>query len=477
MRPHDLAINQGRMWLATVALFLLEQVRAVKLRGMELAIEMAQTIRVMFLKVATAVKVSARRVYLQLYKVEGMGGSESRDSGIIQIKDDTGQDRGRTKVFVHLNFAVALSEDGRLSYAPGTSCSLDFQRTHVLRETYGGIAVGASTFRKESPKLTVRRERLGREPIAQPVRIVVTRRGFSNPPPGYSVLHCPDGNLVTGLKTLSKQGIESLLVEGGPTLHREFLKQGLVDAATVFIRGATPEVALREFFKLIPELPRTFRQRRFGAGYLLHFDFVPAPRGVVPHTPVSCKLPTGFGECVQYGFEDPARGQEHAAYVFGDCSSDSIPPLVRLHSRCQTGDIFHSLRCDCGHQLSVALDQIRTEGRGIVMYFEQEGRGIGLRGKVQAYALQMKGHDTYAANHALGLPGDSRHFEFAAHMLKSLGIRRVRLLTTNPEKAQALTASGIEVVETVPIRGGVNATNANYLATKILSGHSAALMS
>lgn len=145
--------------------------------------------------------------------------------------------------------------------------------------------------------------------------------------------------------------------------------------------------------------------------------------------------------------------------------AEGVVPLVRLHSECLTGDVFGSGRCDCGEQLDEAIDRINVEG-GYILYLRQEGRGIGLYAKLEAYALQDQGYDTYQANEMLHLPEDGRDFGIAARMLEALGVSKVRLLTNNPDKAQQLTDNGIEVAELVPTKVHVNQHNRLYLETK-----------
>jgi len=377
---------------------------------------------------------------------------------------------------VHLNFAVRPGVDGNISYGPGTSCAADLRRCHELRETHS-IMVGANTYRLEKPSLTARREHLLREPVAQPERIVVTRTGVPGLPPGIIELICPDGDLKSGLSSLWLRGIHSVFVEGGPTLHREMLKQGLVNAATVYIRGTRPQDALVALFDELPGLPLDFRIRAIGEGHLVQFNFLPAV--LDPHLGTQCYLPTKYGDFHLHAFEDPARGLEHVALVLGHPQHSQVtdkPVLVRVHSSCWTGDLFGSNRCDCGQQLRAALTAIQDEGTGVLIYLNQEGRGIGLRAKVLAYTLQQHGLDTYEANCRLGLPADARDFSFAAHQLKVLGVRRLRLLTNNPDKVRVFQASGIEVAALVPLGGAVNEINRRYLESKVESGHNPVLL-
>ena len=175
-------------------------------------------------------------------------------------------------------------------------------------------------------------------------------------------------------------------------------------------------------------------------------------------------LPTAFGDFRIRAFRDPSDGKEHAILYVGDVSQGS--PLVRVHSECLTGDAFHSLRCDCGPQLHATMKAIQERGHGAIAYMRQEGRGIGLYSKMQAYALQDAGLDTLDANLALGLPADARKYDFAAEMLYSMGIQSIELVTNNPDKRDQLTQHGIKVSNRVPIIVGQCAENRNYMRTK-----------
>ena len=168
-------------------------------------------------------------------------------------------------------------------------------------------------------------------------------------------------------------------------------------------------------------------------------------------------------------FHGLVDGAEHLALVIGEPTG---VPLVRLHSECLTGDVFGSARCDCGPQLREAVERIDGVG-GVLLYLRQEGRGIGLYNKLDAYALQDAGLDTYQANTALGLPEDGRDYTAAAQMLSALGERRVALLSNNPDKAEQLGALGIDVVERVPTAVHLSTANARYLAAKVRHGRHA----
>jgi len=184
----------------------------------------------------------------------------------------------------------------------------------------------------------------------------------------------------------------------------------------------------------------------------------------------SADFPTRWGRFRIYGFraESGADGnrrvEEAVALVMGDIHS--TPPLVRIHSQCLTGDVFHSLRCDCRQQLEMALGMIRDLGAGILIYEQQEGRGIGLMAKLQAYELQDGGLDTVEANERLGFKADQRDFGLPGQILKSLGVTRVRLLSNNPDKVEALERAGVEVVERVPCEVEPSPYAEEYLKTK-----------
>jgi GTP cyclohydrolase II len=184
----------------------------------------------------------------------------------------------------------------------------------------------------------------------------------------------------------------------------------------------------------------------------------------------SADFPTRWGNFRIYGFRGQSgsdgdrRVEDAVALVMGDVQS--TPALVRIHSQCLTGDVFHSLRCDCRQQLELSLAMIAAEGAGIFIYEQQEGRGIGLMAKLQAYELQDAGLDTVEANERLGFKNDYRDFTLPAEILKSLGVTRVRLLSNNPEKVNALESAGVKVVERVPCEVTPSPHAEDYLRTK-----------
>jgi GTP cyclohydrolase II len=179
----------------------------------------------------------------------------------------------------------------------------------------------------------------------------------------------------------------------------------------------------------------------------------------------SCTLPTPWAQFTLHAFVEHATGKEHLAMVLGDIG-DGEPVLARVHSECLTGDVLFSQRCDCGAQLEGALKRIAAEGRGVLLYLRQEGRGIGLVNKIRAYRLQEAGADTVEANLQLGFHADARNYELCKPMLAQFGVQKLRLMTNNPRKIDAMTKLGIEVAERVPLLVNRNAFNNSYLNTK-----------
>jgi 3,4-dihydroxy 2-butanone 4-phosphate synthase/GTP cyclohydrolase II len=177
----------------------------------------------------------------------------------------------------------------------------------------------------------------------------------------------------------------------------------------------------------------------------------------------SARLPTEFGDFDIHVYESPR--ETHVALVRGHLG-DGDDVLCRVHSSCVTGDIFHSERCDCGPQLQAALERIAGEGRGVLIYLNQEGRGIGLANKIRAYRLQEQGADTVEANERLGFPADLRTYRAALEMLRDLGVRSVRLMSNNPKKLEGLAGEGLAVNERLPIEIAATASSQHYLRTK-----------
>ncbi|UHA72921.1 bifunctional 3,4-dihydroxy-2-butanone-4-phosphate synthase/GTP cyclohydrolase II [Paenibacillus sp. 481] len=180
---------------------------------------------------------------------------------------------------------------------------------------------------------------------------------------------------------------------------------------------------------------------------------------------VEVNMPTDFGTFRAIAYTNEVDNKEHVALVKGNIDGTK-PVLVRVHSECLTGDVFHSHRCDCGPQFAAALKRIEQEGCGVLLYMRQEGRGIGLINKLKAYQLQEQGYDTVDANLKLGFPADLRDYGIGAQILKDIGVRHIRLMTNNPRKVKGLEGHGLEIVERVPIQMDHNEDNAHYLQTK-----------
>lgn len=177
------------------------------------------------------------------------------------------------------------------------------------------------------------------------------------------------------------------------------------------------------------------------------------------------KLPTENGEFRIVGFRAAEDGEEFVALVMGDTSAEQ-PTLARIHSQCLTGDVFRSSKCDCGPQLQAAMAKIAEDGKGVIVYQLQEGRGIGILNKIRAYALQDEGADTVEANELLGFKADAREYERCAVILRDLGLRKVRIMSNNPDKIAALESVGLEVVERVPLQIQTSEESEDYLKTK-----------
>jgi 3,4-dihydroxy 2-butanone 4-phosphate synthase/GTP cyclohydrolase II len=262
-------------------------------------------------------------------------------------------------------------------------------------------------------------------------------------------------------------------VDGG-VLKRVGHTEAAVDLAR--LAGLNPSGVICEILKEDGEMARRDDLRKFANKHNLKFitiaDLVAyrLKHERFVHRVVDVALPTKFDEDFRiFGYRDYLSNKEHVALVLGDvteASKQDKEVLVRMHSECLTGDLFASLRCDCGDQLHNAISQIKEAGMGVFVYLRQEGRGIGLLNKLKAYQLQDLGHDTVEANKELGFAPDLRNFGVGAQILTDLGLKKIKLLTNNPKKIYGIEGYGLEIIDRVPIKGGTQKHNSRYLDTK-----------
>jgi 3,4-dihydroxy 2-butanone 4-phosphate synthase/GTP cyclohydrolase II len=269
---------------------------------------------------------------------------------------------------------------------------------------------------------------------------------------------------------LAKPGhIFPLRAKRGGVLRRTGHTEATIDLAR--LAGFEPAGVLVEIMNedgTMARLPELFEiARRFDLKIISIEDLVRyrIERETLIEEPVTVNLPTEYGDFRLSAFRQTTNDQVHLALVLGDIEPDS-PVLVRVHSSCMTGDIFGSFRCDCGPQLHAAMEQIQQAGKGIVLYMNQEGRGIGILNKLKAYQLQEQGLDTVEANLKLGFSMDDRDYGVGAQILRALGAKQLRLLTNNPKKRAGLLGYGLEIVENIPLEIPANPHNQSYLETK-----------
>ncbi|MGB7211556.1 MAG: bifunctional 3,4-dihydroxy-2-butanone-4-phosphate synthase/GTP cyclohydrolase II [Gemmatimonadales bacterium] len=277
-------------------------------------------------------------------------------------------------------------------------------------------------------------------------------------------------NPVTTPDDLRRPGhVFPLRARAGGVLQRVGHTEASVDLAR--LAGLHPAGVICEILNADGSMARRDELERFAAEQGLTFitiaDLVAYRLSTerLVHREAEARLPTEFGEFTIIGYRNDVDDHEHVALVYGDVAG-AKDVLVRMHSKCLTGDVFHSARCDCGPQLHAAMEHIVEAGRGVIVYLDQEGRGIGLLNKLKAYALQDQGADTVQANQRLGFPPDLRNYGIGAQILRDLGLSTIRIMTNNPRKLVGLDGYGLEITERVPLQTEPTIENRAYLAVK-----------
>jgi 3,4-dihydroxy 2-butanone 4-phosphate synthase/GTP cyclohydrolase II len=262
--------------------------------------------------------------------------------------------------------------------------------------------------------------------------------------------------------------VQPLMAEPGGVLHRSGHTEAAIDLAR--LAGLRPAATICEVKNPDGSMARLAELERFGADHgfklITIADLIQYRRRTekLVRRVATTTLPTPFGTFTAHAYESLVDTNPYLALTLGDVAQDET--LVRVHSSCVTGDVFHSARCDCGAQLELALRAIQQEGRGVLLYVHQEGRGIGLLNKLRAYELQDCGHDTVEANELLGFPADLRDYGIGAQVLADLGLKKIRLMTNNPKKLIGLEGYGLTIVEQVPLAVPATEHNACYLRAK-----------